>query len=547
MTKSSAQTSGNTPICQPDSVQLRCLAIDEILRPIMEDVLDNGRGRGSVGSLAVTCRCFKELALSILWHKLDSFVPLLRLLPSHAWHQVRDGHGSKVLHLRTVDKLNLDLDPSRLAQYAQLVREFEWTSNEDASTDLLHRFFANRTGQDFLFPNMRSILWNETREAIFPYVLSVISPHTRTLSIRDSPTDHSLVARVLSEVALCCTKLQDIEILYLAQHPDASNALVQLLSNNSANLSRLASMSLIMPKGMLALALMPRLVDVSIWMNCAPLNSPLLDSSTPLQFPVLKYLEFHIDSLDAGSLSVFSALEAPRLVTFHMTISHQPTVDVLREHLDVFACAPCRSALRIFTLQCALPKDPWGGVFGNLQLESEQGLPMHTVTAETLQPLLRLSLLTHLVVKTPWPALDITFLRKCAQTFRSIEEFVLLPAGPASSSTSPYVPLDALVEFAEHCPELNNLGLRVDASRPPSDPVKFYSQSLLRILHVSDAPIAEPEVIAALLAQLFPELEQISYWPTETQGEELERDPFHDLQERTYAPAWAIVQEMVSK
>lgn len=57
-----------------------CLAIDEIVRVMLDFVYDNGRGKKSVLSLALTTTYLKQPSLERLWRELDSLDPLARVL-----------------------------------------------------------------------------------------------------------------------------------------------------------------------------------------------------------------------------------------------------------------------------------------------------------------------------------------------------------------------------------------------------------------------------------------------------------------------------------
>lgn len=64
-----------------------CLEIGEVLYLIFEEA-----SRGTLAALAVTCRAFKEPALSTLWRELYSFVPLLLTMSADLW-EIRQTEG----------------------------------------------------------------------------------------------------------------------------------------------------------------------------------------------------------------------------------------------------------------------------------------------------------------------------------------------------------------------------------------------------------------------------------------------------------------------
>lgn len=48
---------------------------------VVRKLYDEGRGKGSVASLASTCRMFNFKALKVLWEHMESLRPLDSLLP----------------------------------------------------------------------------------------------------------------------------------------------------------------------------------------------------------------------------------------------------------------------------------------------------------------------------------------------------------------------------------------------------------------------------------------------------------------------------------
>ena len=81
----------------------QCLEIPEILEiicKILKNDFDNNVNRESLSTLssvARTCRCFHELALDILWHSLDSLVPLLKTFPRSLWNVAQVANGETLL------------------------------------------------------------------------------------------------------------------------------------------------------------------------------------------------------------------------------------------------------------------------------------------------------------------------------------------------------------------------------------------------------------------------------------------------------------------
>ncbi len=68
------------------SVALQCLYNEDIFRIIL-DSLDTSQRKSTLASLARVCKPLHETSTAELWHSLDSFRPLLRLLPTDSWKE----------------------------------------------------------------------------------------------------------------------------------------------------------------------------------------------------------------------------------------------------------------------------------------------------------------------------------------------------------------------------------------------------------------------------------------------------------------------------
>lgn len=76
-----------SPPLLPRSNMHRCLNISELLIQIFDYcALDDLK---SVAVLARSCRAFQDSALEVLWRELEDISPLIRMLPSHLWRQVK--------------------------------------------------------------------------------------------------------------------------------------------------------------------------------------------------------------------------------------------------------------------------------------------------------------------------------------------------------------------------------------------------------------------------------------------------------------------------
>lgn len=70
-----------------------CLRVPELVDLIFRsfEELDLPPSLAALASLARTCRLFSEPALDVLWSRLPSIAPLLKLFPEEKWIEEYDG------------------------------------------------------------------------------------------------------------------------------------------------------------------------------------------------------------------------------------------------------------------------------------------------------------------------------------------------------------------------------------------------------------------------------------------------------------------------
>ncbi|KAF9523789.1 hypothetical protein CPB83DRAFT_862289 [Crepidotus variabilis] len=112
----------------------RCLRTPELLLNIFQQIRydggpkELGLNQSTLAALARTCKDFKEPALDTLWYSMDSFLPLLRCLPSHALeiNVVRTERSRiRVPYPKISVRESLQSDDfSRLLYYAPRIRVF---------------------------------------------------------------------------------------------------------------------------------------------------------------------------------------------------------------------------------------------------------------------------------------------------------------------------------------------------------------------------------------------------------------------------------------
>ena len=61
----------------------------ELIKFVLQYILDTPGGRKSLSRLARTCKALSEPVLNVLWKELDSILPLVALFPRRVFKKVR--------------------------------------------------------------------------------------------------------------------------------------------------------------------------------------------------------------------------------------------------------------------------------------------------------------------------------------------------------------------------------------------------------------------------------------------------------------------------
>jgi hypothetical protein len=64
-----------------------CLSISEIISLIFAELYPECKG--TLLSLACTCKGLQQPALDLLWHQQDGMIPLLKCMSDNLWHRYR--------------------------------------------------------------------------------------------------------------------------------------------------------------------------------------------------------------------------------------------------------------------------------------------------------------------------------------------------------------------------------------------------------------------------------------------------------------------------
>jgi hypothetical protein len=115
------------------------------------------------------------------------------------------------------------------------------------------------------------------------------------------------------------------------------------------------------------------------------------------------------------------------------------------------------------------------------------------------------------------PGLDNDGLQKLAVAWPQLR--VLILHQNAGLYRAPQVDLTGLVLLLEHCPELHQLTLSVnaiiDTKAPPAPPISRISNKLITSINFSNSPITKTAEVAAFLSAIVPNLRETTSWTGE--------------------------------
>ncbi|KAH9937939.1 hypothetical protein B0H21DRAFT_54739 [Amylocystis lapponica] len=472
---------------------MRCLSVDDIFQHILSHLHDLGKNGRSVASLSETCRSFRDASLPVLWSHLYSFVPLSKLLSPDRVLECGEQSGHRL---------------SRLEEYAQHVKVFEWNDNTDFERNVLGRFFSQYSppAQDVLFPNLHSLLWTDSRPELYPYLLKIAGPGVlsdgtgRKLRLLNVKTSSDSQKADIAQIAAIGATL--FQVLHAHRK---SLAVVQVGTDCHLNAN-----------GVSVLAQMPHLITARVTIKSNILSSLRLSRHN---FLPLENLEIHIDCLNLYSLELLECIGSENLKSLVLKIDTQPQeTQTLQNHLDVLERAPFKDALRCLHV-----------IFGK---DCKEGTT--TITSNALAPLFCLPLIEI--------SLSIARLKvdECLTTLaKNFPEIEVLHIEPPDGGC---VPLKDLISLS-HCNSLKRLGLRVSFlyTIPDSPRSEFTGPS-----YVTGSPLADPEPVAQFLGGVFPKLRRVHYGE---RGISTTRMPVLDEVEQTWRQVctWTCMELWMGK
>ncbi|KAG2071603.1 hypothetical protein BDR04DRAFT_1231036 [Suillus decipiens] len=209
----------------------RLFLVHELLAIICEQLYDEddipNTSKEALARLARTCKAFHSVALNALWSNLDGVAPLIQCLPEvtrlywrlplgtavvgieraprkEEWDIIQ-GYASRVQHLRVLNRLR-PVEPSVI-----------FTLSRPPTTSPL-------------FPNLRSLVWNDSRPQTMGFLKTLCGPLLISLTLDCSNTGtarwDAAASTILNSVPVICPAVKVITFPSSSLCPPTSNMLL---------------------------------------------------------------------------------------------------------------------------------------------------------------------------------------------------------------------------------------------------------------------------------------------------------------------------------
>ncbi|KAM5539384.1 hypothetical protein V8D89_006836 [Ganoderma adspersum] len=489
----------------------------------------------TLAQLARCCNNFHEPAIRVLWSTIPDISLLVRCFPQDAWTLVPNPRGGDSIKLvRSLVSL-APQDWTAFLKYSNFVRKLGAPSSSKSSdhrdgrtSKLDPRALLEMSAYRpvfILFPNLVTFEWYGVQfpEEDLPVVLAFLNPNLTTVHIHIAEPHHdpgllrtSLSAPVeddlllMPSILVLVKNLPTLEAFRCLYVPITEEVFVAL-----ASLQNLTLFAIRLPQ-------MSAWSEVKIQPDCFPKLDNMIVSSR-----LEDYVKF-------SCIALFPYARTARIV-----LVDTPTENGLPRIFTSISSQLSPSALSKLIVLTQ------NGDQARRQLE--QSSPV--IRLDHLRPLFKFVNLTlfKFSVASSY-ALDGAAYLTIARAWPRMRTFEL-GLGKLCLHADPPAMCDVLVPFAIHCPKLVHLSVRFNGSdiKILEDggienpiPQGALSMSIVKTLDCFDSSMAEPPRVAAFLALLFPELEEL-VWKKPADGLAQPRGSWEEVEQ--YLPLFAAVRE----
>lgn len=454
-----------------------CLQIPELIASICLE-LDRDSSRQTVATLAQTCKAFTTPALSLLWQKQSSFVPLLRCFPSDvvapATSQPSNAVSTQTLRFR---RALLPEDWTRPMMYSRFITDIMlWEPEavfgglDDKELQSLHLSLAARCPDSPLLPNLKRFRYQGrvVRPAAYPFLALAQGSRLESLLYQNNgAAPFAPELDLIRSIAHASPNLTEFVCSGLAEQMSPAQACLNILLDSLQQLPKLKSASLPCYYPFVKhLATLPSLTSLYLEGRAyCPFAPPGQSNDIAYemvhQFTGLKHLALDFGTLEQMNcfLSHVTFLDCP-LETFSLQLQH--------------SCADPTDQLRLLKLLSA--KSPTSEALTSVSLciRYASEAPLVTI-AELLDVVVKTRGLETLEILLPellvhglsCPLAGNALVRSVAQRWSGLRELTMAPCFNSLEGAikAEQTTLVALKVLAEHCPDLVFLQIAIDATK----------------------------------------------------------------------------------
>ncbi|TFY62437.1 hypothetical protein EVJ58_g3867 [Rhodofomes roseus] len=471
---------------------------------------DRPETRVSVARLARTHPKLHHTASRILWGNMDSFVPLLKLIPGYTWRKDRDERGDTrwdVEEANTTGSKSSQtvVDTVRFEHHSRYVKKFIWTDKDLTPRTL--SFFVNALSSlnKPWLPAVR-VFDDLSLHSVPPFAL-VASPNLQDLWVTATLAKEEALMALFDELLSRCRDLQHLHIREPRRtderglgdskvfYPAFTNFLRKGIDGKALMGLRTLRMTVpIVWEDIVSLARLPCLegVDVALWID--PKLPTDLERLPPGSFPSLTRLWLDLPALNAEAEHLLDSIDSVCLADISMLIT------------DV---AP--DAMRVCRLFEGLTKSPFRDALTRFffvvsSASQESIVPGSRTLASstyTLRPLLRLRNLRCLDLGLPRITLCCDDVNALASAFPRLERIKVQQTWDGMTP----VGVECLSAFSAKCPDLKHIGFDVWLGRTLCScrvlcPDKFNYHCTVAYLMILFPGTATPELRAKYMQYL---------------------------------------------
>ncbi|KAJ8588320.1 hypothetical protein M405DRAFT_261022 [Rhizopogon salebrosus TDB-379] len=510
----------------PDRKMLLCYAgastrimnISELRWKIFQ-LVSFGRSRSrnrTLLALALTCKSFTELALDLLWRKLDRLSPLIRCLPPSLWTLSKEK--LEFRRAMTID------DWSIFCKYNHRVQAFhtKFTGEPLVSADVWRSLICAPFPLPLL-PNLTSLTWHEYSSETFLYHIRLFVTHKLTNLNISPPFLHKF--SLPQQSILSCIPMLCPSVSHFISNIDSGDASITLQCWSHLISVKVGEIS---EAALLHLSNLPSLRVLHLKLHSIPIAT---DTQKLLPRPAFRALqELHVTCNDLAPMDAFfePLSIAPKVLSF--TISElEDSMFAIPTSISHLPNACAHSALE--NLCVSIDSQPGDDLI----------IPISTAVFESLCAFRNLRKFNFSFEYNNVELDDATLLQM-AKAWPLLE--VLKIIGVFYTPNPHNITAHGLVSLLQHCPRLTSISIVVNWSAvdghdiSPDIPYQGFAHKALSYADFSRSKVGHHTArVAAFLSAIAPKLVTIVAWHTEY---------YKNLPDfEKYSNRWKVVQQLV--